>query len=41
MLFLLKKYASEVKVLERNHIYKVTGKEKKQQNKEFLFIAKR
>ena len=41
MLFLLKKYASEVKVIERNHIYKVTGKEKKQQNKEFLFIAKR
>ncbi len=38
---LLSKYADSVKVIERKHNYQITGKEKKQKNKEFLFIAKR
>lgn len=36
---LLKKYAKRVKILEKDHIYKVTGKENKTQNKEYLFIV--
>ena len=38
LLSLLNKYSNNVKVIERKHIYKITGKEKKEKNKEFLFI---
>lgn len=40
LLELLHKYSNNVKVIERNHIYKITGKEKKQENKEYLFVVK-
>ena len=38
LLTLLNKYSKNVKVVERKHIYQITGKEKKEKNKEFLFI---
>jgi len=38
LLSLLHKYSDNVQVIEREHIYKITGKEKKEKNKEFLFI---
>ena len=38
LLSLLNKYSDNVKIIERDHIYKITGKEKKEKNKEFLFI---
>ena len=37
---IMKKYASEVVVHEMPYVYKVTGKEKKQKDIEYLFIAK-
>lgn len=37
---LLNKYSNDVQVIEKEHVYKVTGKEKKQENKEYLFIVK-
>ncbi len=36
---LLNKYSDNVKVVERQHIYKTTGKENKQANREYLFIV--
>jgi adenine-specific DNA-methyltransferase len=38
LLTLLNKYSENVQVIERKHVYKITGKEKKEKNKEFLFI---
>jgi adenine-specific DNA-methyltransferase len=40
LLYLLSKYSDNVEVIERDHNYQITGKEKKQQNKEYLFIVK-
>lgn len=40
LLSLLKKYSKNVKVIEREHNYQVTGKTKKTKNKEYLFIVK-
>ena len=40
LLELLGKYSKDVKVIEKKHNYQVTGKEKKMQNKEYLFIIK-
>lgn len=40
LLCLLKKYSDDVEVIERKHNYQITGKEKKQENKEILFIVK-
>lgn len=40
LLFLLNKYSDHVQVIERKHVYKITGKEKKEKNKEYLFIVK-
>jgi len=37
---LLNKYSDDVKVIERQHNYQVTGKKNKEGNKEYLFIAK-
>jgi adenine-specific DNA-methyltransferase len=38
LLSLLNKYSTNIKVVEKNHNYKITGKENKEKNKEFLFI---
>lgn len=40
LLKLIKKYSTHVEVVERQHKYKVTGKEKKEKNREYLFIVK-
>ena len=40
LLNLLKKYSTNVKVIEKKHNYQVTGKTKKTKNKEYLFIVK-
>ncbi|MET4081461.1 adenine-specific DNA-methyltransferase [Pedobacter sp. UYP30] len=40
LLYLLNKYTSDVQVMEKKHVYKITGKEKKERNTEYLFIAK-
>ena len=40
LLYLLNKYSDNVQVIERKHVYKITGKEKKETNKEYLFIIK-
>ncbi|HOS83930.1 MAG TPA: DNA adenine methylase [Bacteroidales bacterium] len=40
LLYLLNKYSNNVQVIERKHNYKITGKEKKEVNKEYLFIVK-
>ncbi|MFO0479789.1 MAG: DNA adenine methylase [Bacteroidota bacterium] len=40
LLYLLSKYSDDVQIIERKHNYKVTGKEKKEINKEYLFIVK-
>jgi adenine-specific DNA-methyltransferase len=40
LLYLLSKYSNDVEIIERKHDYKVTGKEKKEINKEYLFIVK-
>ncbi|RDC57136.1 DNA adenine methylase [Pedobacter chinensis] len=39
LLSLLNQYANHVEVIERDHHYQITGKEKKQKNKEYLFIV--
>lgn len=38
LLLLLAKYSKNVQVIEKDHVYKITGKAKKEKNKEFLFI---
>ena len=38
LLNLLQKYSKKISVLEKNHNYQITGKDKKKENKEFLFI---
>ena len=40
LLYLLGKYSKNVEVIERKHNYQITGKNKKEKNKEFLFIVK-
>lgn len=40
LLSLLNKYCPNVQVIEKKHNYQITGKTKKEDNKEFLFIAK-
>lgn len=40
MLYLLNKYVDNVEVIERKHNYQITGKDKKEENKEFLFIVR-
>ena len=36
---LLRKYSDNIKIIERPHIYKITGKENKKSNIEYLFIV--
>lgn len=38
---LLNKYADEVEIIEKVHNYKITGKENKNKNREYLFIIKK
>ncbi len=40
LLCLLNKYSDDVQVIEKKHNYQITGKDKKEENKEFLFIVK-
>ncbi|NQU87602.1 MAG: DNA adenine methylase [Mariniphaga sp.] len=40
LLYIIGKYSKNIDVIEKHHNYKVTGKEKKQKNKEYLFIIK-
>ena len=40
MLYLLNKYSKNIQIIETEHIYKVTGKENKNRNTEYLFIIK-
>lgn len=40
LLDIINKYSKNIKVIEKYHSYKVTGKEKKEKNKEYLFIIK-
>lgn len=40
MLFLLEKRAKNIQIIETDHVYKITGKENKQKNTEYLFIIK-
>ena len=40
LLILLEKHSDDVEVIERKHNYQVTGKENKENNKEYLFIVK-
>jgi adenine-specific DNA-methyltransferase len=40
LLEMLQKYSDDIKVLEIPHVYKITGKDKKSSNMEFLFIIK-
>ena len=40
LLQIIKKYSKNIEIVEKNHTYKVTGKEKKETNKEYLFIIK-
>jgi adenine-specific DNA-methyltransferase len=40
LLALFGKYSDDIKIIERKHNYKVTGKGKKDMNKEYLFIVK-
>ena len=40
LLYLLSKYSNDVQIIERKHNYKVTGKEKKEENKEYLFFIR-
>lgn len=37
---LIKKFTEDVKIIEKNHNYQITGKETKTQNKEYLFIVR-
>jgi adenine-specific DNA-methyltransferase len=39
LLKMIKKHAHSVKVVEKPHVYKITGKEKKEGNIEYLFIV--
>ena len=36
----LKKYSNNVKLIKKKHVYKITGKNKKKTNTEYLFIIK-
>ena len=40
LLKILKKYSNNVKVIKKKHVYKITGKNKKKTNTEYLFIIK-
>ncbi len=36
---LLGKYSNNIRLVEKNHVYQITGKENKQENMEYLFIV--
>ena len=37
---IIKQYSKKIDVIEKQHNYQITGKEKKQKNTEYLFIVK-
>ena len=37
---MLNQYSDDVVLIEKDHIYKITGKENKQKNSEYLFFVK-
>jgi len=37
---IIKKYSNNIKIIEKKHNYKITGKDNKNNNKEYLFIIK-
>lgn len=39
LITLFQKYATNIQVIEKEHVYKVTGKENKKENTEYLFIV--
>jgi len=40
LLLLIRKFSKDVKIIEKNHNYQLTGKNMKSNNKEYLFIVK-
>jgi adenine-specific DNA-methyltransferase len=40
LLHIISQYSKNIEIIEKPHVYKITGKDKKQQNKEYLFIVK-
>lgn len=40
LITIISKYSTDIEIIEKPHNYKITGKEKKNQNTEFLFIVK-
>ena len=40
LLKLLRKYSNDIKLIKKKHVYKITGKNNKQTNTEYLFIVK-
>lgn len=40
LLYIIGQYSKNIEIIEKPYAYKVTGKNKKQQNKEYLFIIK-
>jgi adenine-specific DNA-methyltransferase len=37
---LLSQYSDDIQIIEKDHVYKITGKDKKQANTEYLFVVK-
>ena len=40
LLEVISKYSTEIQILERKHIYQITGKKNKKGNTEYMFIVK-
>jgi len=40
LLRIISKYSDDIQIIEKSHIYKVTGKDRKNKNTEYLFIVK-
>ena len=40
LLYIISKYSKDIKLIKKSHIYKITGKIKKQKNEEYLFVIK-
>lgn len=40
LICLIEKYTKKIQIIEKKHVYKITGKENKQRNTEYLFIVK-
>ncbi|VVH62827.1 DNA-cytosine methyltransferase (EC [uncultured Gammaproteobacteria bacterium] len=40
LLYIIGQYSKNIEIIEKPHVYKITGKDKKQKNKEYLFIVR-